>query len=221
MKLRPVTSSDIPLLQYWDSQPHVIEASGDDMPWDWGQELATDPDWRDLVIAEVAEKPIGVMQIIVPAEEETHYWGDVAAGLRAIDIWIGEEAYIGRGFGAQMMGLALQMCFGEYGADAVLIDPLVGNTRALRFYERSGYDELSGGASALTIVLSIGWTAKTGPPDNERRRGLLTGPARNPFLTGTGGSSATFGRSCRRWSKEASAQLSYERIHARDTRFNA
>ncbi|MEC7573664.1 MAG: GNAT family N-acetyltransferase, partial [Pseudomonadota bacterium] len=73
----------------------------------------------------------------------------------------GEEAYIGRGFGAQMMGLALQMCFDEYGADAVLIDPLVGNTRALRFYKRSGYDELSGGASALTIVLSIGWTAKT------------------------------------------------------------
>ena len=129
MKLRPVTSSDIPLLQYWDSQPHVIEASGDDMPWDWGQELATDPDWRDLVIAEVADKPIGVMQIIDPAEEETHYWGDVAAGLRAIDIWIGEEAYIGRGFGAQMMGLALQMCFDEYGADAVLIDPFGGHTR--------------------------------------------------------------------------------------------
>ena len=95
--------------------------------------MATDPDWRDLVIEEVADKPIGIMQIIYPAEEETHYWGDVAAGLRAIDIWIGEEAYIGRGFGAQMMGLALQMCFGEYGADAVLIDPLVGNTRALRF----------------------------------------------------------------------------------------
>ena len=61
------------LLQYWDSQPHVIEASGDDMPWDWGQELATDPDWRDLVIASVADKPIGIMQIINPAEEETHY----------------------------------------------------------------------------------------------------------------------------------------------------
>ena len=109
------------------------------MPRDWGQELAADPDWRDLVIAEVADKPIGIMQIINPAEEETHYWGDVAAGLRAIDIWIGKEAYIGRGFEAQMMGLALQMCFGEYGADVVLIDPLVGNTRALRFYERLGF----------------------------------------------------------------------------------
>lgn len=109
------------------------------MPWDRGQELATDPDWRDLVIAEVADKPIGVMQIIDPAEEETHYWGDVAAGLRAIDFWIGEEAYIGREFGAQIIGLALQMCFGEYGADAVLIDPLVGNTRALQFYERLGF----------------------------------------------------------------------------------
>ena len=57
----------------------MIEASGDDMPRDWGQELATDPDWRDLVIASVADKPIGIMQIINPAEEETHYLGDVAA----------------------------------------------------------------------------------------------------------------------------------------------
>ena len=71
------------------------------------------------------------MQIIDPAEEETHYWGDVAAWLRAIDIWIGEEAFICRGFGAQVMGLALQMCFSEYGADAILIDPLVVNTRTL------------------------------------------------------------------------------------------
>ena len=41
--------------------------------------MATDPDWRDLVIASVADKPIGIMQIINPAEEETHYSGDVAA----------------------------------------------------------------------------------------------------------------------------------------------
>ena len=76
------------------------------------------------------------MQIIGLAEEETHYWGNIAAGLRATDIWIGGEAYIGRRFGAQMMELALQICFEEYGADAVLIDSLVGNTRAPRFYER-------------------------------------------------------------------------------------
>jgi len=139
VNLRPVTPSDIPLLQHWDSQPHVIAASGDDMPWDWARELETDPDWRDLVIVEVEGKPIGVMQIIDPAEEESHYWGDVPPGLRAIDIWIGEEAYIGRGFGTQMMELALAKCFDDDRAEAVLIDPLVGNSRALRFYERLGF----------------------------------------------------------------------------------
>ena len=202
------------LLHYWDSQPHVIEASGDDMSWDWGQELATDPDWRDLVIASVADKPIGIMQIINPAEEETHY-------SRAIDIWRRGSLYRPRIWGSDdgaraanvlrriRSGCGLDRSFGgQYRRTP--------NSTSVR-----DYDELSGGASAMTIVLSIGWTAKTGPPDNERRRGLLTGPARNPFLTGTGGSSATFGRSCRPWSKEASAQLSYERIHARDTRFNA
>jgi aminoglycoside 6'-N-acetyltransferase len=33
---------------------------------------------------------IGFVQIIDPAREESHYWGDAPGGLRAIDIWIGE-----------------------------------------------------------------------------------------------------------------------------------
>jgi aminoglycoside 6'-N-acetyltransferase len=37
-----------------------------------------------------------MIQIIDPAQEETHYWGDVEAELRAIDIWIGEESDLDR-----------------------------------------------------------------------------------------------------------------------------
>ena len=124
------------------------------------------------------------MQIIDPAEEETHYWGDVAAWLRAIDIWIGEEAFICRGFGAQVMGLALQMCFRECGLDRSFGGQYrrTPNSTSVR-----NFNELSGGASAMTIVLSIGWAAKTGLPGNERHCGLLTRPARNPFLTRAAG----------------------------------
>ena len=43
------------------------------------------------------------LQIIDPAMEETHYWGDVAPNLRALDIWIGEEADLGQGYGTAIM----------------------------------------------------------------------------------------------------------------------
>lgn len=43
----------------------------------------------------------------IPATERTHYWGAVAGNLRAIDIWIGEEASIGQGHGSRMMTYAI------------------------------------------------------------------------------------------------------------------
>jgi aminoglycoside 6'-N-acetyltransferase len=139
MRLRPMTPADIALLEYWDTKPHVAAAGGDDDWFDWPVELAQDPPWREMLIAEVDGRPIGALQIIDAAEEETHYWGDIGPGFRAIDIWIGEEADLSRGFGSQMIRLAIERCFADPRTLAVLIDPLASNTRAHRFYERCGF----------------------------------------------------------------------------------
>jgi aminoglycoside 6'-N-acetyltransferase len=142
MHLRAARPSDLDLLLFWDSKPHVIAATGDDGSFDWESELPRRPEWRELLIAEAEGRPIGALQIIDPASEETHYWGEVEANLRAIDIWIGEEADLGRGYGTQMMRLALERCFAEASVSAVLIDPLASNERAHRFYERLGFKRI-------------------------------------------------------------------------------
>lgn len=136
--LRPATLADMPILQYWDEQPHVMDSDPND-DWDWEVELQRTPDWREQLVAELDGRPIGFVQIIDPALEETHYWGEVPPGLRAIDIWIGDAADIGRGYGTEMMRLALRRCFDEPSVGAVLIDPLASNTAAHRFYERLGF----------------------------------------------------------------------------------
>jgi aminoglycoside 6'-N-acetyltransferase len=139
MRLRFATLTDLSLLRHWHAQPHVIASSGNDDLSDWEAELACNPPWRELLIAEVDGRPIGMLQIIDPAAEETHYWGNVEANLRAIDIWIGEASNLGRGHGTKMMRLALERCFAEAKVKAVLVDPLFSNTRAHRFYERVGF----------------------------------------------------------------------------------
>jgi aminoglycoside 6'-N-acetyltransferase len=130
-------------LRRWDAKPHVIYATGadgeSDGGWDWDYELPREVAWRELLIAESDGRSVGVLQIIDPQTEETHYWGDIESGLRAIDIWIGEEEDLGRGYGTQMMRLALARCFADQTVRAVLIDPLASNTRAHRFYERLGF----------------------------------------------------------------------------------
>jgi aminoglycoside 6'-N-acetyltransferase len=138
LNLRPATSADLELLQHWDEQPHIIESDPND-DWGWEIELARNPDWREQLIAEIDDRPIGFIQIIDPALEDSHYWGDIEPNLRAIDIWIGEAAYLGKGYGTQMMHLAIARCFADPLVTAILIDPLANNTRAHRFYERLGF----------------------------------------------------------------------------------
>lgn len=139
MKLRQASILDLSILRHWDTKPHVIAASGDDGWFDWEAELPRQVSWRELLIAEDEGRPVGVLQVIDPAEEESHYWGDVAPNLRAIDIWIGEESDLGRGLGSTMMHLALSRCFSNPRGVGVLIDPLHSNSRAQRFYERLGF----------------------------------------------------------------------------------
>jgi len=142
MKLRLATSADAPTIEAWDREPHVVAATGGDGKegmYDWRAELPRVVPWREFLIAEIDGRPIGIMQIIDPALEESHYWGDVGPDLRAIDIWIGSTGDLGRGYGTEMMRLAIERCFASAEVTAILIDPMVSNTDAHRFYERLGF----------------------------------------------------------------------------------
>ncbi len=136
--LRPATPADLELLQRWDEEPHVVESDPND-DWGWEVELGRQVDWREQWIAEVDGRPIGFMEIIDPAREDDHYWGDCPPNLRAIDIWIGEADALGQGYGTQMMRQAIDRCFADPAVTAIVIDPLQSNTAAIRFYERLGF----------------------------------------------------------------------------------
>ena len=141
LTLRPATLADLDLLQRWSEQPHVVACDPND-DWQWSSELGRTPDWREQLIAEIGGRPVAFVQIIDPAREESHYWGDAPTDLRAIDIWIGEASDLGHGYGTRIMHRALARCFATPEVTAVWIDPLVSNVRARRFYERLGFREL-------------------------------------------------------------------------------
>ena len=76
LHLREARPADLDLLQRWDSQEHVIDSDPND-DWNWEFELSRKPDWREFLIAEANGVPIGFIQIIDPAREETKYWGEM------------------------------------------------------------------------------------------------------------------------------------------------
>ncbi len=136
--LRPAKPSDLATLRRWDEQPHIVASDPND-DWQWETELLRSPDWREQLIAELDGRPIGFLEIIDPAREDEHYWGDIEAGYRAIDIWIGEADLLGRGYGTRMMAMALERCFASPEVQKILVDPISSNHRAHRFYERCGF----------------------------------------------------------------------------------
>lgn len=138
MNLRSATLADLDLLRHWDEQPHVIASNPND-EWAWEAELEKTPEGYEQFIAEIDGRPIGFVQILDPARDESNYWGNVMGHCRAIDIWIGEQTDLGKGYGTKMMQLLLVRCFADPLVKFVLVDPLASNTRAHRFYERLGF----------------------------------------------------------------------------------
>ena len=146
MILRRATSDDAPLLARWDRAAHVIACTTDDPDAEaafggvvWEEEVAASNADGFYLIAETHGRPIGAMQVIDPHTEPTHYWGEIAPNLRALDIWIGEADVLGRGYGTAMMTQALDACFAEPAVTAVVVDPLNSNIDAHRFYRRLGF----------------------------------------------------------------------------------
>lgn len=147
MTLRAAAVADVPVLAAWARRPHVIRATSDDPAStaafdrvDWAAEVASA--WSDLLIAEVDGRPIGMLQIAAPALDPDAYWGEIGPGERSLDIWIGETDMLGQGFGTEMMRLAIERCFADPAAEAIVIDPLASNVDAIRFYRRLGFTDV-------------------------------------------------------------------------------
>ena len=147
VRLRRATLDDVRWLALWDTDADVIACSSDDPNAtvafggiDWREELLAQDEHSEYLIAELDGRPIGAMQIIDPHLESTHYWGQIAPNLRAIDIWIGSAQDRGKGRGEQMMRLAIERCFADARVTGIVIDPLASNERAHRFYRRLGFE---------------------------------------------------------------------------------
>lgn len=141
--MRRATLEDRPILESWDAADDVAQWAGSDGPWDWEHELEPQGDEQQIFLAHVDDAAVGVLQLLDAAREPSAYWGEgTPEHTWAVDMWIGEARHRGRGIGTEMMNWALTRAFEDLGAHRVLVDPLIHNAAAIRFYRRCGFDEI-------------------------------------------------------------------------------
>lgn len=138
MQLREATIDDLETVRWWHQQSHVVDA-GPGHDYKWERELTRNPEWRKQFVALINEQPIGFVQIYDPYDEDTGRWDNVSRKLRAIDIWIGETDDLNKGYGTTMMQLAMKQAFEDPEVHALLVDPIITNKKAQRFYARLGF----------------------------------------------------------------------------------
>jgi len=142
LAMRRATHDDIDQLCCWEHASHVAPVIGAGPGWDWENEISVD--WQEVWIAEigVAKRPIGVAILLDASNDPASYWGSVAPGTFAIDIWIGAPDAIRQGYGTEMMHFVIARALDAHDAHRIVIDPLSSNSAAIAFYQSLGFRKL-------------------------------------------------------------------------------
>ena len=136
---RPMTPGDLPLVRRWLALPHVREWWGDAEQQYSLVSGDLDEPAMDQYIFSTAGNPFAYLQCYDLTAWNSDF-GPHPPGTRGIDLFIGEPDMIERGHGS-----ALVRCFVDerlqQGAPRIVTDPDPANRRAIRAYEKAGFEK--------------------------------------------------------------------------------
>lgn len=136
---RPMTADDLPLIRQWLARPHVREWWGD--PSEQYALVSGDLNEpaMDQFIVSAEGKDFGYLQCYELTAWNTGF-GVHPRGTRGIDLFIGEPEMIERGHGSAFIRAFIANRL-RNGAPRMVTDPDPANTRAVRAYEKSGFEK--------------------------------------------------------------------------------
>lgn len=144
---RPITTLDIPLIHEWLNLPHVHEWYEKDrenslevVTKEFEKMISGEDPTRGFIFSFDTE-PVGYIQ-----ENKINDWPAFVESIgdephsAAIDIFIGNPSFIGKGYGSRVIKQFLQeVVFTQKGITTCYIDPEPANIRAIRAYEKAGF----------------------------------------------------------------------------------
>jgi RimJ/RimL family protein N-acetyltransferase len=144
-EFRPIQHADLPMLHEWLRRPHVAEWWGktpsmEEMEEEFLPIIAGNPNHR-CFIARRNGNPTGFIQFYVAAAFHDEGWwlDEHDPGVRGIDQFLAHPDELNKGYGTQMVKAFVKMIFSDPSVTRIQTDPVPGNARAIRCYEKAGF----------------------------------------------------------------------------------
>jgi aminoglycoside 6'-N-acetyltransferase len=137
-QFRSMTADDLSMVRGWLAAPHVVEWWGDpDEQFGLVSDDLGHPAMDQFIVA-MDDQPFAYLQCYDPLAWPENGLGDHPLGTRGIDQFIGELDLVGRGHGSAFIRAYTDRLLAA-GAPLVLTDPDPNNLRAIRAYEKAGF----------------------------------------------------------------------------------
>jgi aminoglycoside 6'-N-acetyltransferase len=139
-EFRPMTADDLPLVRRWLGEPHVTRWWGE--PDEQFDLVSGDLDQlaMDQFIVARGDRPFAYMQCYDPTTWYGSGLGSQPAGTRGIDQFIGETDMLDCGHGSAFIRVFIDRLLST-GTPRVVTDPDPANARAIRAYEKAGFQK--------------------------------------------------------------------------------
>jgi len=139
-EFRPMSADDLPLVRRWLTNPHVAQWWGQpDQQFDLVSGDLDEPAMDQFIVA-CRESPFAYLQCYDPGAWQNGGFGVQPAGTRGIDQFIGEAAMLDRGHGSAFIRAFIDRLL-TAGTPRIVTDPDPVNARAIRAYEKAGFQK--------------------------------------------------------------------------------
>jgi len=139
-QFRPMSAADLPMVRRWLETPHVAQWWHD--PDEQFALVSEDLDHpaMDQFVVTADDRPFAYLQCYDPTAWSNNGLGTHPLGTRGIDQFIGEPDMIDRGHGSALIRSFVDDLL-KKGTPRVVTDPDPENIRAIRAYEKAGFQK--------------------------------------------------------------------------------
>ena len=141
-QFRPMSAEDLPMVRRWLETPHVAQWWHDpDTQFALVSEDLDHPAMDQFVVT-ADDRPFAYLQCYDPTAWPDNGLGTHPLGTRGIDQFIGEPDMVDRGHGSALIRSFVDGLL-KKGTPRVVTDPDPENIRAVRAYEKAGFEKVS------------------------------------------------------------------------------